>query len=376
MRPAPIRLVVPEQAPGTLSGGWRFVEELAARLVADGAGSRLVLPTLDPELLHEAVQGTERLVFDSLYFFDPGLVNPQVQKILGSSAFFAHWRPSHEAGLDELEGRRRRAHEDRAFEAAALVLCPSSRLTAELRADYPQTELRSIEAGLHPAFLAASSPRARDTAPLELASVGNLVPQKQALMLARALSAADLKGDVRLTIYGRTDLDPQYRTQVEAACSGWSLQCAGTLEPEELAERLFQADLCIQPSCFESAGLASAEIAASGCPLLLFDVGAARDYVTRCNEPACQSSGKAPENTQVSLLPCASKHANAAAENEQTLRLALQQVLADREALRRRRRPPHRKSFPTWDDCYAQFLRAIDELPRARAHHPRRSPAP
>ncbi len=180
-----------------------------------------------------------------------------------------------EAGL----GREARDHLF-ALEKAALVLARRIVVTS-------QTTARTLvsDFGVADAKIAVAAPgtdraaRACGTgSPLQLLSVGSVVPRKALDTLVRAL--APLQHHCwRLAIVGPTDRDPQALATLQAAIGetglGERVTLVGPAGPQELAEFYAGADVFVMPSLYEGYGMALAEAMARGLPIICTTGGAA-----------------------------------------------------------------------------------------------------
>jgi glycosyltransferase involved in cell wall biosynthesis len=113
-------------------------------------------------------------------------------------------------------------------------------------------------------------------------SVGSLVPRKGHDVLVSALAkVADL--DWRLTIVGPRDRDPATTAQLEAQIAALGLArritLAGAVTPDRLAEFYAAADVFVLASRFEGYGMAFAEAASCGLPMIGTATGAIPDMI-------------------------------------------------------------------------------------------------
>lgn len=175
-----------------------------------------------------------------------------------------------------------RAHSFRhAVRSADLVVCPS-RFVADyfrpLRGDRP---IEVLGNGVPPSFLAGRQPRRPDpAAPLELATIGVVVPHKGQHILIEALRLARLPA-VRVALLGATTTP--YDQQLREAASeveGLRLAMVGRFEPEQLPGLLRDVDAVVIPSLVEETySIAAREAFACGVPVLAADIGALREGV-------------------------------------------------------------------------------------------------
>jgi len=184
-----------------------------------------------------------------------------------------------EAGLDEARKNALFASELAALACASHVLVTSPSTAATLTADFavPAGKITVAAPGTDPA------PRAHGTgAPMQLLSVGSVVPRKAYDALVRAL--APLRGrDWRLTIVGPADRDLGARAALEAALGDTGLAgriaIHGPATTRELADLYGAADLFVMASLYEGYGMVLAEALARGLPIVCTTGGAAAETV-------------------------------------------------------------------------------------------------
>lgn len=172
-----------------------------------------------------------------------------------------------------------RAHTFRhALRTADAVVCPS-RFVADyfgpLRGDAP---IEVVGNGVPPSFRHGHGhvASARDPqAPLDLVSIGVVVPHKGQHVLLEALRLAELPR-VRCTLLGATTTpyDRQLREAAEEI-EGLSLAMVGRFEPEQLPGLLHGADAVVIPSLVEETySIAAREAFACGVPVIGSRIGA------------------------------------------------------------------------------------------------------
>src|SRR5262245_26013643 len=184
-----------------------------------------------------------------------------------------------EAGLDEAREHALRASELAALARARHVLVTSPTTAATLAADFavPPDRIAVAAPGTDPV------PRAHGTGtPLQLLSVGSIVPRKAYDTLVRAL--APLQGrDWRLTIVGPADRDAGAFGALQAALSdtglGKRVALHGPASTRELADLYAAADLFVMASLYEGYGMVLAEALARGLAIVCTTGGAAAETV-------------------------------------------------------------------------------------------------
>ena len=184
-----------------------------------------------------------------------------------------------EAGLDATRREALRASERSALARARHVLVTSPTTAATLVADFavPRERITVAVPGTDPAA------RARGTGvPLQLLSVGAVVPRKAHDILVRALAPLQRR-DWRLTIVGPTDRDPGALAALEAALHDTGLAqrvvLHGPAGTDELARLYAAADLFVMASLYEGYGMVLAEALARGLPIVCTTGGAAAETV-------------------------------------------------------------------------------------------------
>jgi glycosyltransferase involved in cell wall biosynthesis len=246
-----------------------------------------------------------------------------------------------EAGLSE-------ARQDalRALETAALALARrivvTSRVTARtLVTDFavPVDRITVAEPGTDPAPRAEGS----TAGPLQLLSIGAIVPRKACDILVRALAPLRDR-DWRLTIAGPTDRSPEALAAVRAAiletALGDRITLAGPLSQERLANYYASADVFVMASLYEGYGMVLAEAMARGLPIVCTTGGAAAETV--------------PDDAAIKVPP----------GDERALTLAVQRVLRD-TGLRRRMAEASwaaGQKLPRWEETACIVAGVIEEV--------------
>jgi glycosyltransferase involved in cell wall biosynthesis len=232
------------------------------------------------------------------------------------------------------------------LEKAALALARrtivTSRVTARtLVADFgvPEDKILVAEPGTDPA------PRANGSAggPLQLLSVGAIVPRKAYDILVRALAPLADR-DWRLIIAGPTDRSPEALAAVRAAIDETGLAeritLAGPVNQERLANLYSSADAFLLASLYEGYGMVLAEAMSRGLPIVCTTGGAAAETV------ADDAAIKVPPG------------------DEHALSLAIQRILHD-TGLRRRMADASwaaGQKLPRWEDTARIIAGVIKEV--------------
>jgi glycosyltransferase involved in cell wall biosynthesis len=180
-----------------------------------------------------------------------------------------------EAGLSKARQDELYALEKTALALARRIIVTSPSTAGTLAADFGVSakKITVAEPGTDPAA------RARGTgSPMQLLSVGSVVPRKAYDALVRALAhLADR--DWRLTIVGPTDRSAEALAALEAAIRetelGPRIAVAGATGSEQLDVYYAAADVFLLPSLYEGYGMVLAEAMARGLPIVCTTGGAA-----------------------------------------------------------------------------------------------------
>jgi glycosyltransferase involved in cell wall biosynthesis len=166
--------------------------------------------------------------------------------------------------------------------------------------------------------------------PLQLLTVGSVVPRKAYDVLVRAL--ATVPGDWRLAIVGPTDRSPEALAALRAAIREMSLttrvNVAGPAARAQLDHHYATADIFVLPSLYEGYGMVLSEAMARGLPIVCTTGGAAAATV--------------PDTAALKVPP----------GDVEALAAALRRVLDD-AALRRRMSDAAwtaARNLPRWED--------------------------
>lgn len=272
--------------PGDINlptGGYTYDRRVLALLPQFGvAASHVELPGSYPAPTADDLTETERrlsavspdtvLLIDGLAF--GAMPADLVARLRQPIVALVHHPLCLEAGLSP--GRQ---HELLALETAALafasrVIAVSSVTAQTLVGQFavPRSKISIAEPGTDPAARAGGT-----GVPLQMLSVGSIVPRKAFDILVRAL--APLRGDDwRLTIAGPTDLSPEALAALRLAIGETGLAdritLAGPVTQEELATLYAATDLFVLPSLYEGYGMVLGEAMARGLPIVCTTGGA------------------------------------------------------------------------------------------------------
>jgi glycosyltransferase involved in cell wall biosynthesis len=185
-----------------------------------------------------------------------------------------------ETGLSNEEAAQLRTSERTALAGARRVVVTSAATARILVADYDVRGDRIAVAP--PGSDRVARARGNAAGPVALLSVGALVPRKgHDVLIAALANLADL--DWRLTIVGPSDRDPATAARLEAQIVRLGLAeritLAGAVAPDRLAEYYAAADAFVLASRFEGYGMAFAEAASCGLPIIGTTGGAIPDTI-------------------------------------------------------------------------------------------------
>ncbi|AGK57998.1 group 1 glycosyl transferase [Hyphomicrobium denitrificans 1NES1] len=182
-----------------------------------------------------------------------------------------------ETGLPHGRKVEIKASEENALQSASHIVV-TSRVTKRILVDtmgLSADKVTIAEPGTDPAQRATGT-----GAPLQILSVGAVLPRKGYHLLVEAL--APLKHiDWRLTIAGALDRHPEAVATVQKAIQATGLEdrvtLAGKVVPATLERYYESADLFVSASLFEGYGMVLAEAMARGLPMVIAAGGAAAE---------------------------------------------------------------------------------------------------
>ncbi|MBD0326787.1 MAG: glycosyltransferase family 4 protein, partial [Pyrinomonadaceae bacterium] len=197
--------------------------------------------------------------------------------------------------------------------------------------------------------------RAKQTDPLRIISIANVVPNKGLSVLIEAL--AKLPADSwRLKVLGSLTMDSDYvgaiRKQITQAGLSEHVSLLGTVPNEEMPAHLAASHLLVVPSYYEAFAIVYLEAMSFGLPVIASTAGGARELITHGQEGFLLSPGDA-----------------------ETLALHLQQLSKERERLLQMSTAARRRVdlHPTWAESFGrirEFLQSVvnaDEAADERA---------
>lgn len=276
-----VTLLAPEELPHP-TGGFRFNRRIADELSDDprfnyvNAECTGTLSEHDP--LFGMLDGVDLLLLDSLY-----LPCEELQRYLVRLGVRFGWIVH--AVASQMEGREQPSvAERRALERGTLAVVPSrymrdwvkrwtavsSVVVVSPAVDPPPSVSRAAAADA----VARLTGGARNRASLVLLTVGSLSPVKNQRWLAELLSR---RTDFHWILVGSRDADPEYAASFDECCRRIGIDGSVTVsEPlphHDLMVLMQGADAYLQPSRFESFGMAAAEARTAGLPVIASPVG-------------------------------------------------------------------------------------------------------
>ncbi len=252
-----ILLLEPRRAPGFVSGGYRYQDEICRRLAARGEAEQRAIG--DDEL--------ERAVTDARR-------DPRGWKIVVDGLFVAVSRRPLPSGTIAL---LHTVPETAPWSAAPLRTIVTSAPTANA----VRTQCRAVtivRPGLDACFVPRD--RAPRAGPTRVVCVGTVSPAKGQILVAHALAALAGRGvPSELVLVGDTTSHADEVARVAAAAGPVPVHVLGALAPARVADELNAADLFVSASRSESFGMAAAEAAACGTPVFGFAAGEIATFV-------------------------------------------------------------------------------------------------
>lgn len=356
--------------PARLTGGYLYHRELSARLaglgvyveqiVAAGAALEEQLAAAPGFMRHFDPAPFDALLVDALARAACG-AGLDGWRALRPLVAMIHELPSVAGGLDAVTQATEREREAPLLRADRLIAVSDDGARILVERGAPPERIVVASGG---ADRFAARLRARDTTPwsgtagMEREPRGGLsdpqivlcvaqwIPRKGVLELAHAWAATARPG-WRLELVGETDADPGYARAVFAALSlapEGSVVVRGALPDDALAEAYGRATLFAMPSRYEGYGIAFAEALACGLPVLGCAVGPVPALV------GPDAGLLVPPDDPLALAA-----ALASLQDDAPLRARMAAAARVRAA-----------QLPTWDDCAARVLAALNAAIDAR----------
>jgi glycosyltransferase involved in cell wall biosynthesis len=269
------------------TGGYTYDRRVLALLPGLGVAARhVVLPGSFPAPSAADLTETERMlaglegdpvIIDGLAY--GAMPAELIGRVRAPIVALVHHPLCLEEGLDARRQAELRASETAALALADRVIATSPTTARTLAAEFavPAGKLTVAEPGTDPA------PRAAGTgAPLQLLSVGSVVPRKAYSTLVRALAALRDR-DWRLTVAGPTDRSAEALADLHMAMRetglGEFITLVGPVGERDLAGLYARSDLFVLASLYEGYGMVLAEAMTRGLPIVCTTGGAAAETV-------------------------------------------------------------------------------------------------
>ena len=274
-----LRFIHPPLA-GPVTGGTRYNQNLIH--AAERVGIRLDSvewpgQTDITELLASFDTRHDLLLWDSLFLSD--LAEAPDLRGWPRQGLLVHYLPFANPMLDEPERALWRRQFQRVAQAMLFLVATGSRVAEGLRQQFPQCKVFLREPEVDPAFhrWRGQNRVAGLMGPVRLITVANLLPAKRQRQLLEVLARIDTDWEWHLA--GEAGLDPDYaeglRKRIGQLGLSHRVVWHGSLPPDDLARQMASMDLFVSYSAFESYGMALAEAAAVGLPILATEVGEA-----------------------------------------------------------------------------------------------------
>jgi glycosyltransferase involved in cell wall biosynthesis len=278
--------------PGNLSlltGGYGYAREIIARLPEAGIDvvhSQLPESFPNPRQgdLGEAIQAVNAAVSPGDIVLIDGLAygvfsEAAIRAIRAPIIALCHHPLGLEAGLTPARSQALIASEIKALALATRVIVSSAHTARVLNQDFavPASRIAIAPPGTEPAPRAIGS-----GGPVALLAVGTITPRKAFNLFVEALAGLqDLEW--RLNIVGGTHYAPETAVELQTliAARGLSrrIACLGELKGTALGDIFHRSDIFVSSSLYEGYGMALAEAAARGLPVITTTGGAAAETV-------------------------------------------------------------------------------------------------
>ncbi len=257
-----------------------------------------------------------------------------------NSCLLAHYLPSQDPALSEAQCKQIEEQENRAIASVDFIIATGSILMQDLKTRYPDITVFLSEPGVGSPFLspAKSTKKVGRKQRLELLTVANLLPSKGLLELQQILSILPAS-NWHWHLVGNDQVDSDFSNLFlkQAKSLGLSTQITlhGSLYQKKIAEFMNDIDIFISASSFEAYGMALAEAAAKGLPIISTQIGAATKLIEH-------------GHTGFLVPPNACEK----------FALYLSQLMADAELRNRFRINLHAKKHRSWDAAFTDFKTA------------------
>jgi glycosyltransferase involved in cell wall biosynthesis len=265
-----------------VSGGYIYDRLVVEQLRA--LGDRVTIVSLEPNGGSLPALGSndyDVVVGDELCFRELGPMFRGAPAGLRRVLLIHHltaWEHAPGASRDQLL-----ALEKAAIDAADACIVTSRVSAARLQLEHLTRQALVAEPGADRFERPASAGQEPSGALLRLLFVGNILPRKRVLELARAF--AELSSQHAELVLVGAELSPGYaeevRTVIARAQVTGRVQWLGSLDAAGVAAQLALADVLVLPSALEGYGMVLSEALWSGLPIIAARVGAAEELVSR-----------------------------------------------------------------------------------------------
>ncbi|MFK7739343.1 MAG: glycosyltransferase family 4 protein [Planctomycetota bacterium] len=245
-----IELLEPPRHPNFVSGGFRYHERIVKAL----GPQRARCITVEPGQLHEHVQATRRADPSRHIVVDGWFAELARRPLPSDATALLHMVPTTPGWNTE--------------PLAAIVTGAGT--AKAVRDDARRVDI--VRPGVDACFVPA--PRANDDGRqggLALVATGTIGEAKGQIRLIRILRT--LPRTWRLTLFGSIHQHPDEVQALRRSATGLPVEIRGAVSSEELAEAYAHHDLFVSLSRSESYGMACAEAATAGLPLLALQTG-------------------------------------------------------------------------------------------------------
>lgn len=311
-----IVLLEPRRPPGFISGGYRYQDAIGRRLVQQGHGEYVAVA---PDAMAAAMDDIRNRAPKAVVVVDGRFAELLGQPLPQDCVALLHMRP-------DWVWYREPLHVIATAATTARELAAEARSVAVVRP--------GLEDCFQPGLWVPHGKR------LRIACVGTVTANKGQAMLLHALQASQV--DCELHLFGDASDDQAAVGALRAAAGGFPLYFHGVLEPAQVAAQLHSVDLLVSASRHESFGMAVAEGAACGVPVLAFATGEIASFVAHGRNGW--------------LLPPSASDREFAA--------VLHPLLRSPERLSAARACAQRPSIGSWDDAAAAFVAACAVVAR------------